>query len=75
MKELKEIRNRLEEIIERQQMKLWRLARIAKRKGCSQKLVRELQAEGWGMYDMKADPERVLVWQMEGRFKYAFKAV
>lgn len=75
MKELKEIKQKLEEIIERKYIRLWRLARRAENKGCSPALVNAIRNEGWEIYHMRNYPERILTWQNEYTLKYAFKAI
>ena len=74
MKQLREIRRNLTDIARVESMKLFRLARRAEKHGCSEKLVAEIREEArciWNTGD--AAPERLLSWEFEYNFKFAFK--
>lgn len=74
MKELKEIRNRLKEKAEREATKLWRMARKAEKRGCSSKLVHEIREEAnWLHSTATAYPDRLIYWEFEYKYKYAFR--
>lgn len=74
MKELKAIRNQLGEKAEKEAHRLYRLARNAEQHGCSDQLVSELRGEGILIYiNAKSYPERLLMWDIENKFKYAFR--
>ena len=73
MKQLKEIRRALEELAEREATKLWRLAREAAKRGCSEKLVQDIRNEGWLCHGMRNNPDRMMDWKFEYETKYAFK--
>lgn len=74
MKQLKEIRRALEELAEREATKLWRLAREAQKRGCSQKLIDDLREEGWECHtNLQHNPDAMMDWKFEYKMKYAFK--
>lgn len=63
----------LKEIAEKEAMKVWRMARRAEAKGCSQKLVNEIRNEGHALYnEYTAYPERLLDNNAKSKLKYAF---
>lgn len=74
MKELKEIRNKLIEMAEKEAMRLFRLAWRAKAHGCKPETVEAIRNEARWLHDTAtAYPERLLRWQFEYEFKYAFR--
>lgn len=74
MKELEEIRWRLKEKAEKEAHRLWRIARRAWKHGCSKELIREIREEArWLHGTAQAYPERMLDWEFEYKFKYAFR--
>lgn len=74
MKELKEIRNKLIEMAEKEAMRLYRLAWRAKAHGCKPETVEAIRNEARWLHDTAtAYPERLLRWQFEYEFKYAFR--
>lgn len=74
MKELEAIRNQLEEKAEKEAHRLWRIARRALKRGCSQQLINAIREEAnWLHTTAKAYPERLLEWNFEYKFKYAFR--
>lgn len=70
---LNKIRRELSEMAEKEAMKLWRLARKAKAHGVSDKLVNEIREEGWEIFRMRDNPDRLLEWKFEYTTKYAFR--
>lgn len=74
MKELDAIKNYLEEKAEKEAYRLWRIARRALKHKCSQQLVNEIREEAnWLHTTAQAYPERLLEWNFEYKFKYAFR--
>lgn len=74
MKELKAIRNMLIEMAEKETTQLFRLAWRAKNHGCKPETVEAIQNEARWLHDTAtAYPERLLRWQFEYDFKYAFR--
>lgn len=74
MKELDAIKNYLEEKAEKEAYRLWRIARRALKHKCSQRLVNEIREEAnWLHTTAQAYPERLLEWNFEYKFKYAFR--
>lgn len=68
-----EIELELQKIADREAMSLWRLARKAEKRRCSQELVRAIRDEAWDLYNSyKANPGWLLDWKTEYYFKYAF---
>ena len=58
MKRLKEITRQLEQIQDREAVRLWRLARKAMAHGCSERLCIQICNEGWAVKRM--NPEDLL---------------
>lgn len=74
MKELEAIRNQLIEKADKEAHRLWRIARRAWKHGCSQQLINAIREEAnWLHTTAKAHPERLLEWDFEYKFKYAFR--
>lgn len=74
MKELQKISNQLKEKASREALRLWRIARRAKKHGCSQKLINEIREEAnWLNTTAQAYPDRLLDWEFEYGTKYAFR--
>ena len=74
MKELKEIRNILKEKASRESTRLWRIARKAQQHGCSGELVQEIRKEAcWLHSTATAYPDRLIYWEFEYKYKYAFR--
>lgn len=72
-KRLNDIHDELRTMSEREAMKVWRMARRAEKKGCSEKLVNDIREEGCALYnEYKTYPERLLDWRAKNRLKYAF---
>lgn len=69
MKRLDEIRRELEQIREREAIKLWRLSRRAAAHGCSEALCTRIRLEGWVV--QKCHPEELL--SPFTSFEFAFK--
>lgn len=73
-KDLRTIREELEEKSEKEAQKLYRLARRAVKHGCRQETVAEIREEAnWCHNTGTAYPERLVAWDVEYNFKYAFK--
>lgn len=72
MRELKEIREQLKEIAEREATKLYRMARKLQKKGGSAEIIAEIREEASQLH-MTAYPERLVAWDTEYKFKYAFR--
>ena len=67
------IRHELEDMVEREAMRLFRLARRAEAKGCSAKLVNDIREEAFALdINYKSYPERLLDWRTKNILKYAF---
>lgn len=74
MKELREISDKLKEMAEKEAMRLYRLAWRAKAHGCKPETVEAIRNEArWLHETATAYPERLLRWQFEYEFKYAFR--
>lgn len=74
MKKLKEMREQLKQLAEAEAMKLWRIARRAQKHGCSAELVQKIREEAnWLHTTGQAYPDRLLEWEFEYKFKFAFK--
>ena len=74
MKELQEIRQRLEEMAEQEASRLFRLARRAKDHGCKMETVEAIKNEARWLHETgTAYPDRLICWKFEYDFKYAFK--
>ena len=72
--ELIAIRNRLIEKAEEEATRLYRMARVASKHGCSQAIVNEIREEAnWLHTTATAYPDRLVHWKFEYEFKYAFK--
>ena len=70
---LNAIHYELKEMAEREAIKVWRMARRARAKGCSAKLVNEIGEEGHRLYSTyTAYPERLLDNNAKHKLKYAF---
>ena len=53
---------------------LWRMARNAKKHGCSEELVADIREEAFWCYKVaKAYPDRLIHWGREYDMRYAFK--
>lgn len=72
MNELIEIRYQLEDIAERESKKLFRIARKLEKRGGTELIIAEIRNEAFALHTM-ANPEKLLAWDMEYYFKYAFK--
>jgi len=55
MNRLKEIYRELEEIRDREAIRLWRLARKAEKHGCSEWLCTRIRMEGWSIHRIQLD--------------------
>ena len=74
MKRLRQMRDELSYMAEREAMKLWRIAKQAEKRNCSAELIRAIREEAnWLNTYGYAYPERLLAWEFEYKFKYAFK--
>lgn len=74
MKELEEIRWHLKEMANKEAYRLWRIARRALHHGCSRELVNAIRKEAdWLHTNGIAYPDRLIDWQFEYKFKYAFR--
>lgn len=74
MERLRQIRNELSQMSEREAIKLWRIARQAEKRNCSVELIRAIREEAnWLHTNGQSYPERLLEWRFEFIFKYAFK--
>ena len=74
MKELKEIRYKLIEMAEKEATQLFRLAWRAKAHGCKPETVEAIRNEArWLHVTATAYPDRLLRWEFEYDFKYAFR--
>lgn len=74
MKELKEIRYKLEEMAEKEASQLFRLAWRAKAHGCKPETVEAIRNEArWLHVTATAYPDILLRWEFEYDFKYAFR--
>lgn len=74
MKRINEIRQELKEMAEQEATRLYRLARRALEKGCGQELVNAIREEAnWLHTTAQAYPDRLVEWQFEYNFKYAFR--
>lgn len=74
MKELKAIRRKLEDMAEKEAIRLFRLARRAEKHGCRPGTVAKIREEAWWLNkEGTAYPDRLLRWQFEYEMKYAFK--
>lgn len=74
MKELREISDKLKEMAEKEAVRLYRLAWRAKAHGCKPETVEAIRNEArWLHETATAYPERLLRWQFEYEFKYAFR--
>ena len=71
-KELREIRWQLREMADKEAMKLWRLARNLQKRGGSAETVAAIREEASQLH-MTAYPERLIAWDAEYKFKYAFR--
>lgn len=72
-KKINSMREELRQMAEKEAMRVWRLGRRAKAKGCSQKLINEIRDEGFSLYnEYTAYPERLLDNNAKHRLKYAF---
>lgn len=73
-KELREIKQSLKEMAQKEAYKLWRLARNAQRHGCSLDTVEKIKEEARLLHEeLTAYPERLITLEIENRIKYAFK--
>lgn len=74
MKELREISNKLKEMAEKEASQLFRLAWRAKAHGCKPETVEAIRNEArWLHETATAYPDRLLRWEFEYDFKYAFR--
>jgi hypothetical protein len=73
-KELKAIKNELELKSEREATKLFRLAWRAVAHGCKPETVAKIREEARWLHESgTAYPERLIAWDFEYKFRYAFK--
>ena len=73
-KRLVEIREELQEMAEKEAIKLWRIARKAKKHGCSTNTVQAIREEASWLHTTGADnPDRLVEWEFEYKFRFAFK--
>lgn len=73
-KRLVEIREELQEMAEKEAIKLWRIARKTKKHGCSTKTVQAIREEASWLHTTGADnPDRLVEWEFEYKFRFAFK--
>ena len=70
---LKKICGELSEMAEKEAKNLWRLARKAQEHGVSDRLVNKIREEGWEIWNMRNNPDRLLDWTFEYKTKYAFR--
>lgn len=74
MKELRKIRHHLEDMAEKEAAKLFRFAWRAKDHGCKPETVEAIRNEArWLHETATAYPDRLIRWQFEYEFKYAFR--
>lgn len=74
MNELRNIRSQLIEMAEKEATNLFRLAWRAKEHGCQPKTVEAIRNEARWLHDTAtAYPERLISWDFEYKFKYAFR--
>lgn len=74
MKELREISNKLKEMAEKEASQLFRLAWRANAHGCKPETVEAIRNEArWLHETATAYPDRLLRWEFEYDFKYAFR--
>lgn len=74
MNELKEIRQKLEDMAEKEAQRLFRLAWRAKAHRCSPETIEKIREEArWLHVTGTAYPDRLLRWEFEYEMKYAFK--
>lgn len=68
------LREQLTVEIDKEFYALCRMKWNAKKHGCSEELFREIEKEAWELYqNCRAYPERVLMWDLKYKFKYAFR--
>lgn len=72
MTRIDEIRCELKDIAEKEATYLYRLAWRCIRHGVSEKTVREIREEAYELHTCSY-PDRLIRWDAEYRFKYAFK--
>ena len=73
-KDLREIREELEQKAEKEAYKLYRLVWRAVRHGCTAETVAKIREEAdWCHRTGTAYPDRLVSWDVEYNFKYAFK--
>lgn len=73
-KRLDDITQELIDMASKEATFLWRIARNAKKHGCSEKLVAEIRKEAfWCHETAKAYPDRLIYWKRKYDMKYAFK--
>lgn len=73
-KRFREMRYELVDMAKAEAYRLWRLARKANEHGCSNELVAAIREEAnWLHTTGRSYPERLLGWQFQYEFKYAFK--
>lgn len=74
MKELRKIREQLKAMAETEATKLYRLAWRAEAHGCKRETITAIREEArWLHETAQAYPDRLLDWEFEYKFKYAFK--
>lgn len=74
MEIVRNYRNELKELAEKEATKLWRLARRARKHNVSAETVAKMVEEGWYCHTtLTAYPERMLEWDFEYKMQYAFK--
>lgn len=71
MSEIKKLYLDLQEIMHKEEMRLWRIANNAKKHGCSFDLFADIQREAWAINKMDVDTLLSCV-ENDIYFKYAF---
>lgn len=75
MKELQKIREYLKEMAEKEATKLFRFARKAQNHGCKHETAEAIRNEARWLHETAANgyPDRLIYWEFEYKFKYAFR--
>lgn len=74
MKRINEIRQELKEMAEKEATKLFRLAWRAEEHGCKRETVEAIRDEArWLHETAQAYPDRIVHWEFEYKFKFAFR--
>lgn len=71
-RELRQIREQVKELAEREATKLYRMARNLQKRGGSVETVAAIREEANQLH-MTAYPERLIAWDAAENFKYAFR--